>query len=436
MPSPRTIGSVSNSSPVFAATALSSTPPQTSTAVAASSFTSPSPKTAVPIAGRNPSTAAAHSTQYYSSADSRFAPETAYPNAQRHIASAGAESQPLQSAAGYRPRTSSLLPPPRVAPDSGSGPTAPIFQNPFNAQPIDSINESDPPSLRRRSRSSSAAGLNDSFRDLNRWSTSTSSQASAAAGHRKTSSASSRRVSVDIAGSIYTSPRKLQKHRRPSQLGDPPRSQSGTRLRQEPISLVPPLQSLPLITTLPSLEQELQGVSPSQAAATATQRQASTGEASDHIAALYWDGPIATREDTEALSAQIGGTGGEGGRLGRALGEMTMPDPRNGESRGHSQNRPTGAKGSSDTTSSRGKERDRSNKQPSQKAMLSKALQKANTAVQLDNAQNPEGAREAYSEACDLLQQVLQRTGGEEDRKKLEAIVSSSAALNAADLPN
>ena len=101
-----------------------------------------------------------------------------------------------------------------------------------------------------------------------------------------------------------------------------------------------------------------------------------------------------------------------------------MPYPHNGEIRGHSRTRSTGAKGSSDSTSSRGKERDRSNKQPSQKAMLSKALQKANTAVQLDNAQNPEGARDAYSEACELLQQVLQRTGGEEDRKKLEAIVS------------
>jgi hypothetical protein len=55
---------------------------------------------------------------------------------------------------------------------------------------------------------------------------------------------------------------------------------------------------------------------------------------------------------------------------------------------------------------------------------LSKALAKANTAVQLDNAQNYEGARESYTEACNLLQQVLARTTGEEDRKKLEAIVS------------
>ncbi|KAK8147234.1 hypothetical protein G3M48_001956 [Beauveria asiatica] len=61
-------------------------------------------------------------------------------------------------------------------------------------------------------------------------------------------------------------------------------------------------------------------------------------------------------------------------------------------------------------------------KPPSQKAMLSCALQKANTAVQLDNAQNLEGARTAYAEACDLLQQVLRRTSGDEDKRKLEAI--------------
>ncbi|KAI1495908.1 hypothetical protein F5X99DRAFT_422531 [Biscogniauxia marginata] len=54
--------------------------------------------------------------------------------------------------------------------------------------------------------------------------------------------------------------------------------------------------------------------------------------------------------------------------------------------------------------------------------MLSKALSKANAAVQLDNAQNYEAARESYLEACDLLQQVLARTNGEDDRRKLEAI--------------
>jgi hypothetical protein len=57
--------------------------------------------------------------------------------------------------------------------------------------------------------------------------------------------------------------------------------------------------------------------------------------------------------------------------------------------------------------------------------MLSRALQKANTAVLLDNAQNFEGAMEAYEDACKLLQQVMIRSSQEEDRRKLDAIVSS-----------
>ncbi|OAA39079.1 Homeodomain-like protein [Metarhizium rileyi] len=64
----------------------------------------------------------------------------------------------------------------------------------------------------------------------------------------------------------------------------------------------------------------------------------------------------------------------------------------------------------------------RTGKPPSQKAMLSRALQKANTAVQLDNAQNLQGARESYAEACDLLQHVLSKTTADEDKNKLEAI--------------
>ncbi|OBT48525.1 hypothetical protein VE00_01283 [Pseudogymnoascus sp. WSF 3629] len=90
-------------------------------------------------------------------------------------------------------------------------------------------------------------------------------------------------------------------------------------------------------------------------------------------------------------------------------------------SRGHSRNRSHATKGSSGTLSSE-KNKDRSSRQPSQKAMLSKALQKANTAVVLDNAMNFEGAMQAYSEACDLLQQVMMRSSGDEDRRKLEAI--------------
>lgn len=62
--------------------------------------------------------------------------------------------------------------------------------------------------------------------------------------------------------------------------------------------------------------------------------------------------------------------------------------------------------------------------------MLSKALQKANTAVLLDNAANFEGAIEAYSDACHLLQLVMQRSnGGDEEKLKLQEIVSSPIFL-------
>ncbi|KAL8998057.1 MAG: hypothetical protein Q9169_002825 [Polycauliona sp. 2 TL-2023] len=68
-------------------------------------------------------------------------------------------------------------------------------------------------------------------------------------------------------------------------------------------------------------------------------------------------------------------------------------------------------------------------KEPSQKAMLSKALQKANHAVLLDNAQNFEGAMKAYGDACALLQKVMLRSSGDEDRKKLEAVNADGKAL-------
>ncbi|KAL6714726.1 hypothetical protein ACLMJK_008151 [Lecanora helva] len=61
-------------------------------------------------------------------------------------------------------------------------------------------------------------------------------------------------------------------------------------------------------------------------------------------------------------------------------------------------------------------------KAPSQKAMLSKALQKAHHAVTLDQHSNYEGAMQAYQEACALLQKVMIRSSGVEDRLKLDAV--------------
>jgi nicotinate-nucleotide pyrophosphorylase len=71
--------------------------------------------------------------------------------------------------------------------------------------------------------------------------------------------------------------------------------------------------------------------------------------------------------------------------------------------------------------------RTRERREKDKKTMLSRALQKANTAVLLDNAQNYEGAMEAYADACKLLQQVMIRSSGDEDRRKLDAIVSTKA---------
>lgn len=49
---------------------------------------------------------------------------------------------------------------------------------------------------------------------------------------------------------------------------------------------------------------------------------------------------------------------------------------------------------------------------------------KANTAVLLDNAANFEGAMEAYTDACQLLQLVMLRSnGGDEEKLKLQEIV-------------
>ena len=71
-------------------------------------------------------------------------------------------------------------------------------------------------------------------------------------------------------------------------------------------------------------------------------------------------------------------------------------------------------------------ERPQKRKAPSQKAMLSKALQKAHHAVTLDQHSNYEGAMHAYQEACSLLRRVMNRSSGAEDRLKLDAVVSAT----------
>lgn len=67
---------------------------------------------------------------------------------------------------------------------------------------------------------------------------------------------------------------------------------------------------------------------------------------------------------------------------------------------------------------------DKKSSEKAHQAMLSKALKKADTAVELDNAQDLQGARSAYQEAWNMLQQVVIRMKGDEEKTRLEAIVS------------
>lgn len=271
------------------------------------------------------------------------------------------------------------------------------------------IEREGPPGRRRsasHSRSASASGFSDGpgIRNLNRWSSSTTSSVTSTKNSQRPPSFG-RRTSLDAI--VLLSPTNAG-------------AQSPKR---SPKSRLAPLNNAPrgsVVVALPSVDQRARSGSPAQYRNQAPQSAyASRYQKSGVDGGGFWDNyqaaQVAVRKER-----QVQQTGASPAR------SQAMPRESNGsdnyQNRGHARNRSQTAKGSSDTTSS-AKSRDRSTKQPSQKAMLSRALQKANTAVQLDNAQNFEGARESYAEACELLQQVLMRTAGEDDKKKLEAIV-------------
>lgn len=331
------------------------------------------------------------------------------------------------------PRTSSLLPPARIGVDRAASRAPPFLPDTFNdPRPAPKIPdptrepESQSRHKRGHSRSSSAGGLSDTLRNLNRWSASTaSSRASNLAGF-------TRRVSAELLGTAFSSPgRKLHKGK-PSTSSSSPRSTAQPRTETESLAPapIPPLQSLPRISTGPSLEDQvlesnvLAGLSP-------TEEPLHDDHPSGDNGAL-WDAEARALGQEPGFSLQQ-----EGGPAGFDMIQLgsTMPYTKNGEARGPSQSRSAGAKTGADAVAStrnrdmdrdgdRERDRDRAARPPSQKKMLAKALEKANTAVRLDNAQNFEGARRAYAEACAVLQQVLLRTSGEEDRRKLEHIVS------------
>lgn len=382
---------------------------------------------------------------------------------------------PRATAPVLLPRTSSLLPPSRNIGYAGLVRNEPIPPEPVTTRP-----------RRSHSRASSIGAITDSFRNLNRWSASTSSSrasnrpgatiiASIAerAGQdqrdrergapkeqqspQQSTSAStsrratfSRRMSIDSVTIIanagdpntsrtsatHQSPRKLSK-RRPSDGGTltaPTRSRASSNAssRLRPQQYSPPLPSapapnLPPIVSLPSLE--FPAVSPEPIVDIRTNSPAPAANlqsrASDAFNSPNLPHP-SQGNNSEAGQRDYLGDEPTDSNTNRGNTPSLLPAaqliPDNAmptESRGHTRSRSSNTKSSIDSTAARDRDR---GKQPSQKAMLSKALAKANTAVQLDNAQNYQAARQSYGEACDLLQHVLARTTGEEDKKKLEAI--------------
>jgi hypothetical protein len=253
----------------------------------------------------------------------------------------------------------------------------------------------------------------DGAENLNRWS-------------RSTSSSKDRRLSFGGSGTFtFTAPEEKPSPKR-LQKGRPSTANSSSRLAETSRPPEPSTNLLPPIIALPALQTSVKSTPSPMTASPSTAGLLSAAvhsAAPDYFSA--WDST--TRDVTQRRSPS----------RSRAANKVLSPSPVSGspngqsrlneggegrKSRGHSRNR--SQTGKSSTGSSR------NSKQPSQKAMLSKALQKANNAVLLDNAQNFQGAMHAYSEACSLLQQVMMRSSGEEDKRKLEAIVSLSRPIN------
>lgn len=356
------------------------------------------------------------------------APTSSSPSQHQHKPSPAAHTRahahrPGPSYTNFPPptpvRPPALFHPERFTTESAAGPDAYEADDPhphdhrFPAVPPHPPKDADPGRSKGHSRSSSSGALSDGLRNLNRWSASTTSS------RASNFTNFTRRSAEVIAGAFGKSRHSASSDSPRPEPGPPPQSPS------PPLAPIPPLEALPLVSSGPSLVDEVRVsrvLGPSLG-------QPPTGRPSNDRGP-FGDGTLRKLEQEPTNSPPQ-----EPHRADRPMPAVSAAVPagmpysqsREARSHSHSRSRSTGTNGVEQSSKARDRDRDRERhgRPPSQKAMLSKALQKANTAVQLDNAGNVEGARIAYSEACALLQQVLQRTSGEEDRNKLEAIVGS-----------
>lgn len=308
------------------------------------------------------------------------------------------------------------------------------------------------------SRPSSIGAVQEGVANLNRWSQSTTSSKNSIQGqsHHRNSSFS-RRLSFGSPGSLGSLKSLANPQSPPTRnvLVKSRQSPGKSPQREQPpvASSQPFISTLPPIVTLPTLSQAVDAAaSPStNASATPTTAQLlapSVYSGGGDYFGNKWGGraagayrgtearsPLALGDlssqkpalpPSDVVEPQVSAKNGRVGSPSRDRSRQHQP-AKSGDrtpQRGHSRNRAKGSAGTGtgSSTSSIRSDKERKHRSPSQKTMLSKALQKANTAVLLDNAQNFEGAMEAYSEACQLLEQVMLRSAGDEDRKKLAAI--------------
>ncbi|EGP86457.1 uncharacterized protein MYCGRDRAFT_109842 [Zymoseptoria tritici IPO323] len=242
---------------------------------------------------------------------------------------------------------------------------------------------------------------------IDRWSHSTTSSAGSLANTRRQRS-SSGAVLSSLAGQHYSSPQRKAPHPPGTQRTSTERSPQQIRNQLRTDHLPAASTALSPTPTTPALTDPNEPETPS------TSNTVSTPSAYTNPPYDYFRGnedaygPAKAQRESLDRNQAVANT------------MVTSSQPAQAEYRQSSRNSVSGQRARSSAESSNRRSREKTEKD--KKAMLSKALQKANTAVLLDNAQNYEGALEAYGDACDLLQQVMERTSGATDKQKLDAI--------------
>lgn len=325
------------------------------------------------------------------------------------------------------------------------------------------------PDNRRRSsavysRPDSGSGVREGVGNLNRWSQSTVSSKSSTTHNRRNSFSKRLSGSLGSFGGL-SSPQssspigkgagKLRPSTSTSPEEAPIRSPS-RRFPKQPPPVLPP------IVTLSSLTRAVEAAHSPSTAATTTPATADLLSSATYQTQLDYFGnkwrprsPLSqqrsnppshknspkpspggasstSRLDNHSLNLEIDHTAPSKERIVSKYSRRSsvqQKDRRQEKQIDHSRNKGEaipggGGPAETEETASASDRHDKDRRVPSQKAMLSKALQKANHAVLLDNAQNFEGAMDAYADACALLQRVMLRSSGDDDRRKLESVVS------------